>query len=142
MNNIPQKLRITLAADPEYKVCAKSGFPGHICDGRITWEHAVIYAGKQVQARWAIIPICALAHSVDWHQNNGDLNKEVNLWIALNRASDEELDAYSKVIPYRAYRTRLNEKFGPWKNPYQPLTSIPRGILSVEKAEDNLLKTI
>lgn len=115
MNNIPAKLRKQLASDPEYKVCARAGIGDHVCDGRITWEHAMIYAGKQIQKRWAIIPLCAKAHSVDGWQDGGDLNKEVNEWIALNRASDLELQEVSKAINYMNRRYYLNQKYGPYK---------------------------
>lgn len=63
MRKIPQKLRDELAADPYYKTCArKSGE----CSGRITWEHAVIYAGRQVNERWAIVPLCLYAFGTIW----------------------------------------------------------------------------
>lgn len=120
MRPIPPKLKAALAADPEYKVCAKSSVAGHNCDGRITWEHAIIYAGRQLNERWAIIPICAYAHSVDFHQDGGDLDKQVNMWIALNRASEDELRAVSKATDYLAYRDRLNQKYGRYVPPLIP----------------------
>lgn len=112
MNNIPQKLRKELAADPFYKTCALAGLFQHECDGRITWEHTLIYAGKQIQARFAIVPLCAKAHSVDQFQDAGDLNKKINVWVALNRASDDDLLSISKAVDYFLYRSHLNEYFG------------------------------
>ena len=40
------------------------------------------------------------------------LNKEINVWIALNRATDEELKKYSKAIDYIRMREVLNKKYG------------------------------
>lgn len=112
MNNIPAKLRKELVADPFYKACAREGLHGHDCEGRITFEHAIINAGKQVQERWAILPICAKGHEVDRWQDGGDLDKEVHLWIALNRATDDELRAVSRAIDYCQKRDRLNGIYG------------------------------
>lgn len=117
MSPIPQKLRREMAADPYYSMCARAGVRGHVCGGRITWEHALIYAGKQVQARFAIIPLCASAHSVDYYQDGGDLDKEVNEWIALNRATLQELLDISKCINYLRRKEVLNKKYGPYAEP-------------------------
>lgn len=112
MNNIPKKLRAQLADDPYYYVCARKGLHGHICGGRITWEHVLINAGKQLQKRAFIIPLCAKAHAVDKFQDGGDLKKDVNLWIALNRATEEEILAISKAQNYFITRAYLNKKYG------------------------------
>lgn len=111
MNNIPPKLRDELAHDPYYTVCALKKLFNHRCEGRITWEHALIFAGKQVQARFAIVPLCEKAHSVNNFQDGGELNKERNVWVALNRGSDEELLAISKSTDYFLERHRLNKLF-------------------------------
>lgn len=87
MNNIPGPLRAELAEDPYYKICARVDFD---CSGRITWEHAHYYAGKQIQERWAIIPLCV------YHHLGPGLNKELNQAIALARASDEDLAKYPR----------------------------------------------
>lgn len=116
MNNIPLKLRSRLAVNPFYRCCARASIADHMCDGRITWEHAYIFAGRQVQKEWAIVPLCAKAHSVDDWQDCGDLNKEVNRWIALNRATDEDLAEVSKAVDYRRERDRLNAKYGVYRS--------------------------
>lgn len=119
MNNIPPKLKTELAVDPYYKVCARSGLFGHVCSGRVTWEHALYYAGKQIQARFAIVPLCEFAHSVCKYQDGGDMSKEINVWIALNRATDDELRAISKTINYLRERQRLNNIYGVYVEPKQ-----------------------
>lgn len=118
---IPQELRAEMALDPYYSICAKKGRFDHVCSGRITWEHAVIYASNKVQKKWAIIPLCEFAHSVNTHQDGGDLNKEINLWIAVNRATDDELRAISKAMDYIHHRAWLNAKYGVYVVPKIPL---------------------
>jgi hypothetical protein len=93
----------------EPNVCARQN---EDCSGRITWEHALIYAGKQIDEVWAIIHLCAYHHEVDEFQDGGGLDKEINVWIALNRATTDELLQYSKAIDYQRMRTRLNNKYG------------------------------
>lgn len=110
MNNMPPKLRQELQADPEYTKCARHKDGG--CDGRITWEHAIIFAGKQVQKRWAIIPLCEYHHAVNKHQDGSGLDKQKNICIALNRATDDELKEISKATDYIALRSRLNKIYG------------------------------
>lgn len=113
MTTIPLKQRSEMALDPYYKVCArKHSLNDHECVGRITWEHAIIYAGKKVQAVWAIVPLCEWAHSVNSCQDGGGLNKEINVWLALNRAPIAELAAMSKAIDYIRLRVVLNAKYG------------------------------
>ena len=93
MGHIPSKLRSKLALQPFYHVCARrEALHDHECQPSplnprklIEWEHALIYAGKQVQKEFAIIPLCWWAHS------GPGLVKAINEWIALNRATDEEI---------------------------------------------------
>lgn len=96
--------------DPYYKVCARRTLlHDHVCEPNplngqlIEWEHTIIYAGKQLNEKWAIVPICYLTH------RGGLLVKEINVWIALNRATDEELNRISKAIDYKRERDRLNK---------------------------------
>lgn len=114
MGHIPPKLKKEILADPFYRQCARKGLQGHECEGRITFEHAIIFAGSQVQKKWAIIPLCAKAHSVDEFQDGGDLHKGINRWIAFNRATDGELLEISKATDYFLERTRLNKVHGPY----------------------------
>ena len=112
MNALPTKLRRDLASDPFYKRCAREGLHGHECAGRITWEHAMYYAGTQLQKKWAIIPLCEKAHNCGPWQDRGDMNKTVNEWIALNRAGDEDLLPICKAKDYFLRRGFLNRQFG------------------------------
>lgn len=82
-----------MLGDPYYKKCARANSQ---CAGRITWEHCWIYAGRQINERWAIIPICAFHHAVDEFQDGGDLDKNENKRISLLRATEEDLAKYPK----------------------------------------------
>lgn len=118
MTKIPIKVRKEIANDPTYRVCKLEGHHGHICGGRITMEHAIIYAGRQIQEKWAIVSICARGQEVDQFQDAHTMNKELNQWVAFNQATDEELQAFKKAsIPYISQRERLNRKYGIWKLP-------------------------
>lgn len=83
---IPEKLKQELVADEYYSRCArvKTGD----CYGRITWEQAFIYAGKQINKRWAIIPLC------EYHHLRNGLDKGENQRIALARATPDDLAKY------------------------------------------------
>jgi hypothetical protein len=110
MRPIPPKLREEMASDPYYKVCARLN--DGPCGGKITWEHALIHSGRQINAKWAIIPLCCRHHGVNEWQDKGSLCKEKNVIIALNRATDEELREVSKAVDYLRLREHLNKKYG------------------------------
>lgn len=97
---------------PSYKVCMLRAYPGHVCGGRITLEHAMIHAGRQVNEEWAIIACCARGQEVDFYQDAHTMDKNLNKWVALNRATDDELRAMSKAIDLIRERDRLNGIYG------------------------------
>lgn len=109
---MPKSLRKACAMDPWYKICARKGLHGHECAGRITFEHAFIYAGRQINEKWSIVPLCQKAHNCGPWQDRGDMRKEINQWIALNRAENIELLAISKAVDYIRRRDFLNGKYG------------------------------
>jgi hypothetical protein len=97
MSPIPIKLKRELEADPYYKKCARENAD---CWGRITWEHAFTYSGKQIQEHWAIIPLC-------WfHHLGAGLDKPKNQLIAFSRATVEELSKYPR-IEWSKFKRRL-----------------------------------
>lgn len=122
MTPIPPRLRKDLANDPFYKHCALADY--HECGGRVTWEHALIFAGRQIQRRYAIVPVCEAGQEVGAYQDAHTMDKQMNIWVALNRATDEELTAISRAIDYRAKRARLNAIYGWYREPV-PLASVP-----------------
>jgi hypothetical protein len=97
MNNMPPALRRKLSEDPYYKTCARANAD---CEGRITWEHALTYAGRQVQEHFAIIPLCAFHHSVDQFQDGRGLNKRINVEIAMGRATEVDRRKYP-LLPWK-----------------------------------------
>lgn len=123
MTTIPTSLRRDMETDPRYLRCDLQNLLVNLigyCDGRITREHAIYYANKKVQEKWAIPPICAKHHGVDQYQDNGTASKEIRVWVALNRATDEELRSVSKVVNYFRERGRLNMKYGKYVCPTYP----------------------
>ncbi len=112
MNKMPLPLRKELSSDPYYTVCARKNRQDHICDGRITYHHAVRFAGKNIQKPWAIVPLCAKAHSVDDWQDRGDFSEEISHWIAYGQATDEELLEVSKAFSHLREKSRLNGIYG------------------------------
>lgn len=108
MRPISSEVKKKLLQEPN--ICARIN-DGN-CDGRITFEHSLIYAGRQIDEAWAIVKLCTYHHSVNEHQDGDGLDKQKNIWIALNRATDEELEKYSKLINYKRERNRLNKIYG------------------------------
>lgn len=106
MNNIPKALRDELASDPFYERCCMTGISKNA--EKVEWHHNLIYAGKQVQAKFCILPILKRLHERAFDPEF----KEQLDWIMLNRATDEELGRYSKVDDLKLKRFRLNAKFG------------------------------
>ena len=113
MNKIPEALKKEILSDPIYKSCMLYGWHGHICEGRITLEHALRYGGKQVQKKSAICGICAKAHEVDQWQDAGTMNKEMNEWVALNRMTPAEFAEMDRG-DFQQRKKYLNGKFGVW----------------------------
>jgi len=98
-----------MLADPYYKKCARH-LDGY-CSGKITLEHTIIFGSRQLNEKWAIIPLCEYHHACNFHLDGPGLDKDKNIMIALNRATDSELIAVSKVIDYRRMRINLNIKY-------------------------------
>lgn len=107
MNNIPPKLRAEIAADPFYQRCCITG--AFAKNTKVEWHHNLIHAGKQVQEKWAILPL-----REDIHEDIAYYKKECD-WIMLNRADEATLKKYSRAEDLMAKRDRLNKIYGPWR---------------------------
>ena len=120
-------LRSDVGSDPEYTRCGLQGLLRGIigpCGGRVTREHAMYFKGSKVQKKWAIPPICACHHGVDQYQDGpGEAPKIIRQWVALNRATDEELREISKAVDYIRERDRLNDIYGKYVPPPIPQSS-------------------
>ncbi len=86
---MPRKLRAQLAEDPEYKKCLLEPFME--CKGRITWQHALMYGNRQIQERFAILPLCWRHHLGDLHDGKRDR------LLAMARASEVDKKKYSRL---------------------------------------------
>lgn len=96
MHKTPKKVFDEIATERPY--CERADiFHDHECSGRSTMEHAWIYAGRQINEKWAIIRLCEYAHSVGPYAMNGILNKRINQWISLQHATDEDLKKYPRM---------------------------------------------
>jgi len=95
MRPIPKKMLQQILDDPFYQKCIRD-FEGK-CKGRITLEHSLIWAGRQINDIFAIVPVCACHHEVDEYQNSGQMDKQVNQLAALLRATPEDLKKYPRV---------------------------------------------
>lgn len=103
MKPIPLKLRNEIASNPYMKKCCLCG----TSSGKIDWHHQIIYAGSQLNEKWAILPLCEICHD---SARNSKVKEKLN-WIALNRATKEELSRISKAIDYIKERDRLNKVY-------------------------------
>ena len=87
MNKTPKWIKDIWAVQSRPK-CARKGVD---CSGKMTKEHALYYAGRQIQEPWAIIDLC-------WHHHLGaGLNKRMNEYLAIMRATPEDLAKYPRV---------------------------------------------
>ena len=109
MRPIPPKLKADLAADPWYTRCCITGIPS--VKAKIEWHHAFIFAGRQVNEKWAIVPLTAEVHK----KVSNPIIKEKLRWIILNRAGHEALIKYSRSMNLVKEVMRLNAKYGVWQ---------------------------
>lgn len=87
MNNVPKRLKEKWSNEPPPR-CAR--WQEGNCSGRMTKEHAFLYAGKQIQEEWSIINLC-------WFHHLGKgLNKRWNQRYAVSQATKEELAKYPR----------------------------------------------
>lgn len=102
MRPIPKKLKEEMAADPFYKRCCVTGSVG----SKIDWHHNLIFSGRQVNEKWAILPLSKHIHDNVWKY------RDILDWIMLNRATDDQLKKYSKAVDLVKRKKQLNEKYG------------------------------
>lgn len=105
MRPIPPKLKKEMENDKFYERCCITG--AHKSNTKIEWHHNFIYAGRQVNEKWCILP---LAEQIHRQADRRDIKEKLD-WIMLNRATDEELKRYSKSTDLIAKRLRLNKKY-------------------------------
>lgn len=107
-----------LRKDPFYTLCARhEALHDHNCSSnpfnglRVEWEPVVMHEGNPVLKRFAIVPLC-------WEARVGSSSiRAINVWIALNRATTQELLDISRSIDYFRARADLNRIFGEYTEP-------------------------
>lgn len=100
MRLIPAKLRKQLSEDPFMKKCVYTGTTQNV-----SWEHCWIYAGKQINEAWAIVPL-----RKDLNVNMTKEVKDYCRWISINRATEEDLAKYPKEN-WKQIKSYLNKKY-------------------------------
>ncbi len=109
MNHIPKPLNDEINADSFYLKCCLARFGG--CGGRIERHHAFIYAQRQVQAKFCILPACHEHHEI---ARRKDIKEKFD-WVWLNRATPEEIQLFNRATPPLLFqRDRLNKIYGIW----------------------------
>jgi hypothetical protein len=111
MRPIPLKLREDMSSDKFYSKCCIANFVIP-CSGKIEFHHNLIFAGKQVNENFCILPICKAHHDIEKHT----IIKEKLNWIMWSRSSDEQIKEYSKAINYQEVFNRLEKFYGKFKN--------------------------
>ena len=87
MRPLTSKAKHAIDTDIFYKTCIRK-HEGD-CAGRITIEHALKYRNRQLDDVFALLPLC-------WHHHLVDLDKRYNEYVALKRATEEDLAKYPK----------------------------------------------
>ena len=104
-------MREEIADDPFMKRCVWSGDMINV-----SWEHCWIYAGRQINEKWAIIPL-----RLDLNVNMERLVKDWCQFVSLNRATEEDLKKYPRK-DWKQIKKYLFKKYEN-KNPYTPFVS-------------------
>lgn len=90
MRPIPPTMRDEMAKDDFYKKCVIGSWT---CDGPVEWHHVFIYAGRQINEKWAILPACHLHHGMV--KTSKTIREEFES-ISLQLATPEDLAKYPK----------------------------------------------
>jgi len=96
MRPIPKKLREELSNDPFYKKCCITGL------GDVEWHHNLIYAGRQVNEKFCILPL-----NKEVHKNIVKYKTRCD-WIMWSRATPKEIEIYSKAYGYKQMMGRIS----------------------------------
>jgi hypothetical protein len=105
MRPIPEKLKKELSQRPFYKQCAITGKPNP------EWHHSEQYRGRQINAKFAILPLSKSKHRVDNDSAHKNQNtRQFCTYLSIRRASREELTAYPKRNWKQEYKF-LHPKF-------------------------------
>ncbi len=91
-----------MSNDPYYSKCCITGSTSE----KIDWHHNLIFGGKQVNEKFAILPLAKSVHDkITQYKEKCD-------WIMWNRATHQQIEFYSKAKNYFTYLDKLNKKYG------------------------------
>lgn len=107
--SIPLELRNELSNDIFYTKCCLS-YLGD-CSGRVEFHHNLIFASRQQNYKWCILPVCHYHHSIEKRK---DIGEQLD-WIMLSRASVYDIMPFCKAIDYVALKDKLTIKYGIYK---------------------------
>lgn len=114
LSHISSKVKKQMLDDPFFATCAFKHM--HVCGGRVTWEHALIFGGKRMNVFGSIIPCCEKAHGVLRYQDSKEeIPKEMRVWVALNII---DMDMLKKEYPRQDWEQKLkylNSKYGEYR---------------------------
>jgi len=69
--------------------------------GKIDWHHNMTWQGKNVQEKFAILPVHNSIHQ--YHNGLTSEVKEKLNRIMVSRMTEEQLDYYSKAVNYKRF---------------------------------------
>lgn len=87
MRPIPLDLREEMAGDKFYKKCCLCG------SHPVQWHHNLIFAGRQVNEKECILPVCEVCHNL---ARNTETKEKLDL-IMLTRMCPLQMKRYSKA---------------------------------------------
>jgi len=99
---MPIAFRNKLAIKKFYEKCCICNTTG------VQWHHNLIFKGRQENEEFCLLPLCVPCHE---QARNKEFKEKLD-WIMWNRATDAQINYYSKAINYKHERNRLNDKFG------------------------------
>ncbi len=88
MNNTPERLKKKWRENPA-KRCLR--WKEGNCKGRLTKEHALTYAGRQIQEDFAILDLC------EYHHLGDGLDKLWNIRYAMSRATEADKLKFPRI---------------------------------------------
>lgn len=93
MRPIPIKMREELAEEKRMKYCVAIGLGFGFCLPRIEWDHVWIYAGRQINEKWAIVGVCSKHHRA---KEGNPLLKNCIMRASLKLATPADLEKYPR----------------------------------------------
>jgi hypothetical protein len=89
MRPIPPKMKQEMDASGRMKTCCINNLN---CRGAVQWHHVWIYAHRQINEIWAIVPACEFHHE----KAESPQIKKLFQYYSLRMASDADLAKYPK----------------------------------------------